>query len=229
MRQSELTGWAADGHDPADAQAAGEDAAGEEFGWASEAQRARLEQAWGPSWRDYLGEWLDQRWGPGWEHNPADHKGAWLDGLLPELGAQSATAPVEDVAPADPWSWIPAGHRCELAAAWGGGWPERLQQELDGQWGQGWEGHPGDHKAAWLGQLIPQWFSAAVPEPGTGPDLAAARVTRDALLEQAFTAALDQVPGARELPAEQIEQLRSQFREEYERAAPITEGAGIRR
>jgi hypothetical protein len=228
-------------------------AAADEYDWANDTQCGRLEQAWGTPWRDYLGEWLGQRWGPGWEQHPPEHKRAWLEDLLPELLGQASTALDESTAsgldaspgvdaapgvdagpgleaapgldtPADPWSWVTGGQRSQLAAAWSDGWPERLQRELDGQWGPGWEGHPGDHKTAWLDQLLPQWSPAAVPVPDNGADPTAERAARDALAEQAFTAALDQVPGARELPGAEIEQLRSQFREQFERSQPMSAG-----
>jgi hypothetical protein len=71
--------------------------ADDEFGWVSQPHRAELAQRWGAGWETALRSQLDGRWGDGWQSNPAEHKVAWLDGLLPELlgGAESGTGQPE--------------------------------------------------------------------------------------------------------------------------------------
>lgn len=67
------------------------------FGWVSQAHREELAQRWGADWESVLSSQLDGRWGDGWQDNPAEHKAAWLDGLLPELlgGAESGASEAE--------------------------------------------------------------------------------------------------------------------------------------
>jgi hypothetical protein len=64
------------------------------FGWVSQENGAKLAQGWGNDWQTALGSQLDARWGAGWQKNPAEHKTAWLNDLLPELlrAAEPATS-----------------------------------------------------------------------------------------------------------------------------------------
>jgi hypothetical protein len=67
------------------------------FGWMSQPHVAELTGRWGSDWQNALRAQLDARWGDGWQQHPAEHKAAWLDGLLPELlgGAEPAAGSTE--------------------------------------------------------------------------------------------------------------------------------------
>lgn len=69
------------------------------FDWVPDEQSERLASAWGPDWRQYLGEQLDHRWGAGWAANPDDHKAAWLPELVEDLLTPADDIPAQPPAP----------------------------------------------------------------------------------------------------------------------------------
>lgn len=50
--------------------------------WVTAAQAAGLVRIFGPDWQPLLAEELTERWGPDWREHPAEHKTAWLSGLI---------------------------------------------------------------------------------------------------------------------------------------------------
>jgi hypothetical protein len=52
--------------------------------------------------------------------------------------------------------WVRASQAERLKGIYGETWSTRLAAELTKRWGPGWSENPGEHKAAWLEDLIPQ-------------------------------------------------------------------------
>ena len=83
MRYDEASGeWvAAEGA----AEPARADGAADDLDWVTAEQAGQLEERLGAEWRSTTVAQLGERWGEGWQTNPAEHKRAWLDGLIPSL------------------------------------------------------------------------------------------------------------------------------------------------
>jgi hypothetical protein len=60
------------------------------FSWMTSAQHEKVASWWAGSWEETLSAHLDDKWGPGWQQHPAEHKVAWLDGLISEWSGQLA-------------------------------------------------------------------------------------------------------------------------------------------
>ncbi|GAA4416889.1 hypothetical protein GCM10023148_14420 [Actinokineospora soli] len=199
------------------------------FDWVPAEIAQRLESEWGHEWQTALGEQLDYRWGEGWEQHPDDDKAAWLPDVLAELldGDQQQADPAD---PATRFDWVPAEIAERLSSAWGQDWQTPLGQQLDYRWGEGWEQHPDDHKAAWLPDLVDELLApadeipdqpgapaepaAATPEPAGAGDFSAEDI------KSAVDEVLAEVPGAENLSEEELRQIRAQVA-----AALAAEGA----
>jgi hypothetical protein len=108
-------------------------------------------------------------------------------------------------ATADPMGWVDGTTASSLAAAWGETWRESLAAQLEARWGAGWEQHPDDHKAHWLGDLLPELLG--------GTEQAAAEELTPEQYEQALRAmavesvqeAIAEIPDAEHLSPAAVE------------------------
>jgi hypothetical protein len=68
----------------------------------------------------------------------------WEQRWIPLAGASS-----------QPFGWVTEEQAPVLADLYGEDWAQPLTWELDARWGSGWQGHPDEHKRAWLTDLVP--------------------------------------------------------------------------
>ena len=145
----------------------------------------------------------------------------------PEEGtgaAAVAAAPVAaDVAAVDvaegegegEFDWVLPEYQGDLAALWGDQWADYLREQLDYRWGEGWQAHPGDHKAAWFDDVF-----AELTQPQ--PEAEAAAEAQPVEITSALTGAMATVPGATELSQEQLAEVMAEVQA---RIQATTEGA----
>ncbi|MBB4906103.1 hypothetical protein [Actinophytocola algeriensis] len=198
-------------------EAQGGEIAGE-WEWVTAAQVALLHGYWGDQWPDQLAPWLDERWGTGWEQNPAEHRATWLDALVQELAAPEEAA---EEAAAPPFAWVRPEQADAVTGIWGVDWHDPMRRHLDSRWGAGWDDNPDDHKVAWLNDLLTEWSAGASSgeqEPAAQPPTS--ELSYDQVMEQAFASALEKVPGAADLPDDEIARARATFAAEFERTHP---------
>jgi hypothetical protein len=197
-----------------------------EWDWATAAQVQVLHGYWGAQWTDYLAPWLEERWGTGWQQHPAEHRTAWLDVLLQELGAPEQS-------PAQPFAWVSVAQADALAGVWGADWHDPVRQYLDSRWGVGWDDNPDDYKVAWLDDLLTEWSArassdepatAAPTEPAAAAEPRVDELSHDQVMVRAFAAAMEKVPGARELTDDEIDRARETFAVEFTRIHPRPAG-----
>lgn len=113
----------------------------------------------------------------------------------------------------DRFAWVPPESVERLSSAWGPDWQTPLGEQLDYRWGDGWEQHPADHKAAWLPDVVDELLAPAddIPaQPGAPtpePD-GAAGFSADQI-KSAVDDVLAEVPGAEDLSEEELRQIRA--------------------
>jgi hypothetical protein len=117
-----------------------------------------------PRWNPGSGMWeiynVDRRqW---WAHD-ADSD-TWLD---PEAQRWVPRHPT-----GGPFDWVTAEQAHALAGVYGDDWAAALTKTLDAQWGSDWQGHPAEHKQAWLTDLLPTLAeSKPAPDEDDGLEL----------------------------------------------------------
>ncbi len=178
------------------------------FDWVPAEQAERMAQAWGQDWPQALDQQLAHQWGADWQQHPADHKAAWLPELLDTLLSPEAPSPEQPAHDQGRFDWVPAEQAERMAQAWGQDWPEVLGPQLDYRWGQGWEAHPADDKAAWLPALVDEFLAPAAepdgPEPQGAGDVAAEEI------KAAVDEVVAEIPGAENLTEAQLRQIRAE-------------------
>lgn len=130
-------------------------------------------QAW-PVFRDWFAYQAEQEW----VSAPANELLTVLESLdvpgrVAELARHGVVVPqpAGTGAGADDVGWVTAAQRDALRAGWGEQWAPELTADLNTRWGDGWQQHPGEHKSAWLAELIasgalpPAALAAAGPAP----------------------------------------------------------------
>lgn len=167
---------------------------GSPLDWVTDAQQALLTGQWGSDWATYLVTDLADRWGDDWQLHPADHKVSWLDDLL-ESGAYSS---------AGQFDWVPAELWPALEGVWGAAWQDPLSERLTQVWGPGWEEHPGEHKSAWLADMVARGELAEAAETPERP--------QDAAFDE-FLAAVRELPDAGTLTEAQLVEIAIGVRE----------------
>ena len=63
----------------------------------------------------------------------------------------------------DRFAWVPPESVERLSSAWGPDWQTPLGEQLDYRWGEGWEQHSNDDKAAWLHDLLAELLGSEEP------------------------------------------------------------------
>lgn len=80
--------------------------------------------------------------------------GDQLPVVLAELRQAQAGTEDGDSEDGGPLGWVSETQQGQLAGLWGPEWTAYLVADLDQRWGEGWQSHPGDHKASWLDDLL---------------------------------------------------------------------------
>lgn len=128
--------------------------------------------------------------------------------IVPAQAAGPSGAPASSEESGDEFGWVAADQREFLQRQWGQDWPALLAQDLDARWGGGWQANPGEHKAAWLADLIAAGAFAGGQESG-GQESGAAdgqEAAQQAVLDD-FATRVSQIPGIEQLSQEEIAQI----------------------
>ncbi|WP_370941863.1 hypothetical protein AB5J62_22415 [Amycolatopsis sp. cg5] len=104
-----------------------------------------------------------------------------------------------------PFGWVTTAQRDVLTSVWGAEWEAPLREQLAGLWGPDWDGHPGDHKAVWLDDLLAEWTARpAEPEPEPLAEMVSGR---DAALREALEEIRRLGVTAQDLSDEQVAEM----------------------
>ncbi|HEX3651173.1 MAG TPA: hypothetical protein VHV49_22330 [Pseudonocardiaceae bacterium] len=115
--------------------------------------------------------------------------------------------------PADRFGWLRQEQVKRLSDGWGDQWQEYLGQQLDYRWGAGWEAtYATEGSQGYLDALIDEWLPTR-PE-ASAPQAQPSPAEAERLIDEAIQNAVQSIPGADQLTAEELAEVAAEVRAE---------------